>query len=523
MAIAVNASDGSMYVIENNANKIRLVTAAGVTTTVAGNGTAGFQDGQGSNALFSSPLALAVLGNLVYICDGGNNVIRAMTRDGVVTTVYGSGVSGYANGFGTSAQFTGGGVKIGGIAADPNTGNLYVADSGANIIRLIQPNGNVSLYAGGGNGLSGGFNNSAVATSAIFNRPTGVAVDSNGTLWVADYSNQRIRGVLANGTVFTLAGSAPCNVLTPQYNALGYSPASGYYGTGACFLNPTNIAVDNLGNVFVTNTPGDSSINVFPPQVISVSTGLVQTLIGCPTGTLYPGTSVLGTGCNGYLDGPGSSAAFGYVTGVACDASGNLLLLDSGNGMIRKVTMSSPGVPANTSTVAGALYVDPNQVMMAGSSGTAGSGLIAFDFINSWTYYTGSINTNALLRVSLVSSLPQATVPFVVGGGFSGRVSSGTNGFTPASNTSVSFNGINGVAFDAARNWVYISTGGAQVITMNAATGSCARFVGNNNPGNVDGALYRRSTAIACTHCARNPRLWLLREVQNAWRSCVRL
>ena len=527
LAIAVNASDGSMYVIESNTNKIRFVTAAGVVTTVAGNGAAGFQDGQGSNAMFNNPQALAVLGNLVYIADSGNVVIRAMTPGGVVTTPYGSGVSGYTNGLGTLAQFTGGGVPIGGIAADPITGNLYVADSGANCIRLIQPNGNVSLYAGGGNGLSGGFADSAVATSAIFSRPTGVAVDSNGTLWVADYSNQRIRGVLANGTVFTLAGTSSgsaCSTTT-AVNSWGYSPASnGAYGTNACFVNPTAVAVDNLGNVFVTNSPssaqGMNSNSVFLPQVISVSTGLVLALTSCPLGTLYPGTSVLGTGCNGYLDGPVTSAAFNYVTGVACDASGNLLVLDSGNGMIRKVTMSSPGVPANITTVAGVLYVDPNQVAGGVYSGTAGSGLIAFDFTNGWTYYTGSVNSYALLRVSLGSTLPQATVPFVVGGGLNGRTNSGSNSFTPAASTSAMFYGINGVAFNG--NQVYISTGGAQVITLNVGTGSCARFLGSSSGSAYDGALDIRSHTNAYTHCARVPSHWHLREIQESWRACVR-
>ena len=480
--IAVNTSDGSMYVIENNANKIRFVTAAGVVTTVAGNGTAGFQDGQGSNALFNSPLALAVLGNLVYICDSGNNVIRSMTRDGVVTTVYGSGVSGYADGFGTSAQFTGGGVKMGGIAADPITGNLYIADSGANIIRLIQPNGNVSRYAGGGNGLSGGFADGP-ATSAQFSRPTGLALDSNRTLWVADFSNQRIRGVLANGTVYTLAGD-------PTGSACPVIPSS-----GPCFVNPTAIAADNFGNVYVTNSP-PSSFSVpapFMPQQISVSTGQIQLLnAGCPSrGTASPSFGLLIVeDCNGYLDGPATAAAYNYVAGIATDASGNLLLLDAGNGMIRKVTMSSPGVPANTSTVAGALYIDPSQVMTSANSGTAGSGVLAFDFTRNLTYYTGSVNNNILLRATTAfPNLTTVNINVLAGGGTTGRYSSLANSFTAASGTAAIFNGINGMAVNVVSNLVYVSTGGAQVVAVNAGTGSVARFLGTSSGSAVDSAF----------------------------------
>jgi sugar lactone lactonase YvrE len=478
--IAVNTSDGSMYVIEYNANKIRFVTAAGVVTTVAGSSNAGFQDGQGSNAMFNNPKALAVLGNLVYICDSGNNVIRAMTRDGVVTTMYGSGVSGYADGFNTSAQFTGGGVTMGGIAADPITGNLYVADSGANLIRLIQPNGNVSLYAGGGNGFSSGFADGP-ATSAQFWKPNGLAFDSNGTLWVADTSNQRIRGVLANRTVFTLAGDvggATC-------------PTTSF--TGNCFYNPTTVAADNFGNLYVTNAlPGTSysALPPFLPQVISTSTGQVQLLMnGCPPGgTPYPGTGLVGVGCNGYIDGPASSAAFNYVAGIATDASGNLLLLDAGNGMIRKVTMSSPGVPANISTVAGALYVDPSQVMTMANSGTAGFGLIAFDFSRNVTYYTGSVNNNILLRSLFFPDLAVPNMNVVAGGGATGRQSSGANSFIAATGTAAIFNGINGMAVNSASNLIYVSTGGAQIVTVNAGTGSVARFLGTSSGSPVDSA-----------------------------------
>ena len=255
-AIAVNLSDGSMYVIDNG-SRIRFVTAAGVVTTIAGSSTAGYADGQGTNVMFNRPSSLAVLGNLVYIADGGNCVIRAMTRDGVVTTVYGSGVSGYANGQGTLAQFTCGGVQIGGVAADPVAGVLYVADSGANLVRRIDGSGNITLYAGGGNGLSSGYADGP-ATLSQFSRPTGLAVGPSGTLYVADYSNQRLRAVSPNGTVWTLAGD------------VGGAACSQIPSTSNCFSNPSFVAVDVLENVYVSNSPpltmSSSTTPTFVPQ-----------------------------------------------------------------------------------------------------------------------------------------------------------------------------------------------------------------------------------------------------------------
>lgn len=505
-AIAVNASDGSMFVIDN-ANKIRFVTAAGVVTTIAGNGTAGFRDGQGAGVMFNKPQALAVLGNLVYICDSGNAVIRVMTRDGVVTTVYGSGVSGYVNDVGTLAQFTKGGVVMGGIAADPITGNVFVSDSGANVIRLIRPNGNVSLYAGGGNGLSSGFADGA-ATSAVFSKPAGLAVDANGTLYVADSNNQRIRAVLANGTVYTVAGD-------PTGAACAAIPS-----TSACFNNPTAIAADNFGNVFVTNslsTGSTSSPSTFVPQKVSVSTGQVALLIaGCLSGTSFPGSSgVTGPGCNGYLDGQGTTVAFNYITGVATDAYGNLLVLDAGNGMIRKVMMSSPAVAANTSTVAGGLYTDPTQVMTVLSGGTAGSGLIAFDFSRQRTYYTGSVNNNVLISQfgfpPAFPSLLLGDTAIIAGGGTTSRQSAMGNTFTAAAGTSALFNGINGIAVNSASNIVYISTGGAQVVSLNGGTGSVARFLGTASGSATDGAfslclpVHRYKNGRSCVARASQP------------------
>ena len=485
-AIAVNTSDGSMYILDNGNNRVRFVNSTGYVSTIAGNGTAGYLDGVGTNAMFNKPQALAVLGGLVYICDSNNHVIRSMTTSGVVTTVYGSGVQGWMDGVGRNTQFS----RPAGITADPNTGNLYVADTGSNMIRFITPNGTVSLYAGSNQRTAG--SRDGVGANAMFSSPKGLALDSSGTLYVADSLNACIRYIFANRSVLTLAGSTsgtPCasvpgSALTPQY------------GTSACFYSPTSLALDNSGNLFVTNAPPNSqngsATATFPPQVVSVSSRLVQLLTGCPAGTLYPGTGVVGNGCNGYLDGQGTAVAFNFLTGIATDSSGNLLVLDAGNGMIRKVTMSSPGVAGTTTTVAGALYVDPNQVTTFGvsgiSAGTAGFSLLAIDLTRNSTYTVGSVNNNVLMRASSISGLAQGALSAVAGGGTTGRQAAT---FVAGVGSSAIFNGINGIAVDAANNLVYVSTGNAAVTIVDPTSGNATRFLGNVSGTAIDGAASR--------------------------------
>jgi serine/threonine protein kinase, bacterial len=181
------ASDakGNVYVADNGNNLIRKISPQGVVTTVAGDGVRGSQDGTGAGAEFNQPQALAVdsSGN-IYVADEGNNLIRKITSQGVVTTVAGSGSAGAQNGTGAAASFNG----PAGIAVDAS-GNLYVADSNNNLIRKIAPDGTVSTLAG--NGSAGSTN--GVLTASSFKNPQGVAVDQYKRVFVADTGNGLIR------------------------------------------------------------------------------------------------------------------------------------------------------------------------------------------------------------------------------------------------------------------------------------------------------------------------------------------
>jgi sugar lactone lactonase YvrE len=167
----------------------------------------------------------------VYVADYGNNMIRKITSAGVVTTLAGSSTtSGSADGTGTAASFN----NPMGVAVD-SSGNVYVAD-GNNMIRKITSAGVVTTLAGT---IAGGSAN-GTGTAASFNNPTGVAVDSSGNVYVADCSNFMIREITSAGVVTTLAGSTT------------YGSANGT-GTAARFYNPNGVAVDSSGNVYVAD------------------------------------------------------------------------------------------------------------------------------------------------------------------------------------------------------------------------------------------------------------------------------
>jgi len=223
-------SNGTIVVADHANSRIRLVTPAGVVTTLAGSGSPAFANGTGAGASFNFPFGVAVTstGNIV-VADTSNHRIRLVTPGGVDTTLAGSGSPAFANGTGAGASF----YNPSGVAVT-SSGDIVVADQGNHRIRLVTPAGVVTTLAGSG---SPAFANGTGA-GASFYLPTGVAVTSTGDIVVADQANNRIRLVTPGGVVTTLAGS-------------GAGEFANGTGVAASFSNPVGVAVTPTGEIVV--------------------------------------------------------------------------------------------------------------------------------------------------------------------------------------------------------------------------------------------------------------------------------
>jgi uncharacterized protein (TIGR03437 family) len=302
---------GNFYIADTSNNRIRKVSNA-VIATVAGNGTLGFSgdNGPATSAQLANPWGVAVdsAGNL-YIADFGNNRVRKVSG-GVIATVAGNGTLGFSgdNGPATSAQL----YAPAGLAVD-SLGDLYIADYGNNRIRKVA-GGVITTVAGGGASLG----DNGPATSAQLNLPYGVAVDSAGSLYIGDWGNNRIRKV-ANGVITTVAGTG----------TRGFSGDNGP-AIGAQLANPEGVAVDSAGDLYIADL-GNSSIR-------KVSAGII--------------TTVAGNGTSGFSGdgGPATSAQLHLPYGVAVDSTGNLYIGDSGNNRVREVSNGVIATAAGTGT-----------------------------------------------------------------------------------------------------------------------------------------------------------------------------
>ncbi|HAL82858.1 MAG TPA: hypothetical protein DCO83_11990 [Mucilaginibacter sp.] len=339
---------------------IKFTTSASltaITTTVstfAGNGTAGYVDAGGTGAQFNNPTGVTVdaSGNL-YVSDTHNNIIREITPAGQVSTYAGTPTIGFSNGVAATAQF----YAPTGSAFD-SQGNLYVADFGNNVIRKITPAGTVSTYAG--NGRAGYYNGAADSshlksttdTMALFNNPQAVAVDAAGNVYVADRGNNLIRKILPTGRVITMAGT----------RTAGYVDATNVL---AKFNNPSGIAVDASGNVYVADAGNSAVRKITPADVVStIAGGTTQpALLNLPSGITidkagnlyivdesgrvfeYTTANVLynlaGTvNAAGFVNGAGTSALFSNPQGIAIDGNNNIYVADQYNNCIRKIVVT---------------------------------------------------------------------------------------------------------------------------------------------------------------------------------------
>ncbi|MEX1128857.1 MAG: hypothetical protein WEB50_09850, partial [Vicinamibacterales bacterium] len=268
------AADGTVYVADGiGAHRIYRITPAGLVTTLAGSDE-GFADGPGASARFSAPSGLAIdtLGHL-YVADTGNDAIRRIAPDGTVSTIADrrAGLNGPV-----------------GVAVDAR-GRVIVADTYNDRIVAIESDGAVTPVAGSG---SRGFDDGA---DARFDTPCGVAVDSNGNIYVADTGNGAVRVISTEGIVSTIAP--------------GFADGP---------LRPLGVAAAADGSVFVADARG---------RVVEITPNSGQRTVAGRRG--------------GFADGPGTDALFRVPSGIAVTAPGHLIVTDRRNGVVRRVTAVS--------------------------------------------------------------------------------------------------------------------------------------------------------------------------------------
>ena len=423
---------GNLYIADSGNGRIRRVATSGAIRTIAGTGEEGYSgdDGPAIAARLNYPqgLALDVAGNL-YISDSGNHRIRRVDSSGIITTIAGIREGGFGGDGGpaVAAQLH----FPSGVAVD-SSGNLYIADWGNHRIRRIDSSGTIITIAGtGGSGSSG---DGGPAVAAQLNLPQGVAADGNGNLYIADTENHRIRRVDTAGTITTLAGTG----------GTGYS-GDGGPAVAAQLNSPSGVALDVAGNLYIADSENHRIRRID-------SSGTIATIAG--TGAGFSGD-----------DGPAGVAQLRYPRGIAVDGDGNLYIGDTGNHRIRWVDAS--GI---ITTIAGT-----GRQGFSGDNGLAVDARlltperVAVDAAGS-VYITDTWN-HRIRRVD-----PSGTITTIAGTGELGK--SGDNG--PA--VAAQFSYPQGVAADGNGN-LYIADTGNHRIRRVDATGTITTIAGTGKQG----------------------------------------
>lgn len=316
------APDGVVYIVDTDNHVIRKVALNGVVTVFVGmTGVAGSTTGGATIARFNAPAGIVCdsLGNL-FVSDTGNHVVRRITPDGVVHPLAGSvGLKGSTNGTGTAARFH----EPRGLTVD-RSGNVFVADSLNHTVRKITSAGVVSTFAGGA-ALPGSAD--GAGTAARFNTPTGIDIDSLGSLYVADRLNATVRKITLAGLVTTFAGSAG-----NKGNADGT-------GTMARFGEPVGVAVAADDGVVVSDLYYQSLRRISPARVVSTLAGQAWLTDQSTILNFLP--------FGGDVDDVGAIATFSLPSDVAFDETGRLYVLDRGNHTLRQGTPPALGPTIN--------------------------------------------------------------------------------------------------------------------------------------------------------------------------------
>jgi uncharacterized protein (TIGR03437 family) len=377
-----------------------------IITTFAGDNTAGYTGdaGAATSAELNNPFGIVLdsKGNL-YIADQDNFRVREVTG-GTISTVAGDGTPGYLGdaAAATSAELG----RVSGLAMD-SSGNLYIADPDNYVIRKVSSGGTITTFAGSNALGAGGTGDHGLATSAQLSKPTGLALDAAGNLYIADTGNSRIRMVAASNSYITTLS------------------------TGSVVLkSPKGVAVDAAGRVYIADTDNCRILKVTPSGSITITT----TVTGSDSGACgYSGDG-----------GPAASALLDHPSGVALDAAGNLYIADTFNQRIRRVSAATGTI----TTLAGKRFSG-----YTGDGGSSASAELSFPLavlVGPHGNIYVSDTQNSVIR--LMTAAPPAINGVITSSGFGGFTSIapgafieiyGSNLAADSLNWGSSFNGVN--------------------------------------------------------------------------------
>jgi uncharacterized protein (TIGR03437 family) len=314
LPVSATLNGGNLYIADQANQRIRIVGSDGKINTFAGTGNGGYNGdgGKATAATMNSPSNVAVdSSGTVYFTDTNNNVVRKVTKDANIATAAGNQTNGTTFGGDGGLAINASLYRPSGVAVDA-AGNVYIADTSNNRIRKITVStGIITTIAGG---VTAGYSGDGkAAVNASLKNPVAVAVDSSGNLYIADSGNHVIRKITGT-TITTVAGNG-----TP-----GFSGDNGIAFPLAQLNNPKGVVVDPSGNIFIADT-GNSRIRMVSPA------GVITTIAG-NGGFAYAGDG-----------GAALSAQLNFPAGITLDASGNIYVADTSNNVIRILKPSSAG------------------------------------------------------------------------------------------------------------------------------------------------------------------------------------
>ncbi|MBI2214822.1 MAG: hypothetical protein HYU52_14340 [Acidobacteria bacterium] len=437
--------EGNIIIAEPERHQIRRVAASsGVIVTIAGTGSLGSSGdgGQATAAALNKPSGVAsdVSGN-IYIADTFNNRVRRVDHvTGKITTFAGGSGSGLGDGGPATAARL---VWPTHVAAD-RFGNVFVNDSGDIRIRRIDPNGRITTIAGNGtNGFSG---DGGPGSLASLYGPRGIAADSAGNVYVADYQNRRVRRIDAtSGLISTFAGNGSFG-----------STGDGGQATAAALHGPRDVWVDAIGNVLI------GEINGSHVRRVDGITGIISTIAGGP--------------CCDRNDGLPATTAYLEVDAIATDASGNLFVAETSQERVRRIDAATRLV----STIAG---IGPSGNAFIGDGGPATYAILSLSGSPEITRSRG-VALDALGNVFIADQHASRIRRVDASTGF---ITTIAGGGTP----SAGFSGIgaypSGVAVDRAGNLYVADPSYRRIRRVDAVTGLASAYAGGGTGGKGDG------------------------------------